>query len=193
MRRPTALQAIALSALALTASCSSRIADQEVSAAGTEVPTTVRVTETSTSSSTTSTTIEEVAEPSSTTSSSTTTPTTAAPTSTVAPKVIVTSPPTYPKPAPTTTAPAPVASSGGLPPFLVCVRQRESHENYTIVNRSSGAGGAFQFMRSTWAAMGFAHRYGVAGAEMAAPWQQDEAAIETLRRVGKSPWAGPGC
>lgn len=70
---------------------------------------------------------------------------------------------------------------------------RESKGNPSVVNPSSGAGGLFQFMRSTWAAMGFTRRYGVAGAEMASAAQQWEAARITLAQVGRSPWAGPGC
>lgn len=84
----------------------------------------------------------------------------------------------------------PSNSSSNLPAFLVCVRNRESRGNYRAVNPQSGAGGAYQFMRSTWAAMGFATRYGTQGAEWASPAQQDEAAIETLRKVGTSPWGG---
>jgi hypothetical protein len=73
------------------------------------------------------------------------------------------------------------------------VRNRESHGNYHAVNASSGAGGAFQFLPSTWAAAGFAAQFGVARAEYASPTQQDQAAIELYNRAGRSPWAGPGC
>lgn len=112
------------------------------------------------------------------------------------PPMVPTTTTTQPKPvpAPKPVAPhptvAPPSASSGLPPFLVCVRQRESRGNYTAVNPQSGAGGAYQFMPSTWAAMGFAARYGVSRAEWASPAQQDQAAIETLAKVGTSPWGG---
>jgi len=99
--------------------------------------------------------------------------------------------------APTTTKPQPVVPttqpvvrvSSSDEEFLACVRYRESRGSYTVVNPSSGAGGAYQFIPSTWRAMGFDSRYGVARAEYAAPWQQDEAARITLAKVGRSPWA----
>lgn len=85
-------------------------------------------------------------------------------------------------------------STGGSPGgFLACVRNRESHGNYSVVNGSSGAGGAYQFLPSSWQALGFASRFGVARAEQATPAQQDQAAAETYARMGRSPWAGPGC
>lgn len=86
-------------------------------------------------------------------------------------------------------------TGGGSPPnsFLACVRNRESGGNYSVVNSSSGASGAYQFLNSSWAALGFAARYGVSSAAQATPAQQDQAAAETYARMGRSPWAGPGC
>lgn len=101
--------------------------------------------------------------------------------------------PAYVAPKP---APAPRASTGGGAPansFLACVRNRESRGNYSAVNPSSGAGGAYQFMPGTWAGAGFAARYGVPRAELATPAQQDAAAAELYARSGRAPWAGPGC
>ena len=53
---------------------------------------------------------------------------------------------------PTTTRPAaPVATGGGsgcVIPAYIC--QRESGHSYTALNRSSGAGGMYQFMPTTW-------------------------------------------
>lgn len=131
----------------------------------------------------------------------TTTTTAPAPTTTEAPIA----PPTTQAPIPTTTVPRAnrptttvpnrsVGTSGGTSAFLNCVRNRESHGNYSIVNPSSGAGGAYQFLPSTWQAAGFARKYGVARAEQATPAQQDEAA-NTLYAggAGASHWAGPGC
>jgi hypothetical protein len=87
----------------------------------------------------------------------------------------------------------PVAGPSTGSPFLNCVKQRESKGNYGVVNKSSGAGGAYQFMPSTWNAAGFAQRYGVPRAELATPAQQDQAAAELYAKSGRGPWAGPGC
>lgn len=139
----------------------------------------------STSTSTTST---------STTTTSSTTTTTAAPTTTTTTSPPVTAPPTTvrrptptttaaPRPAPTTTAPP--SSGGGVNAFLVCVRQRESGGNYHAVNPSSGAGGAYQFMPSTWRAMG-----GSGLPQNASPAVQDAMAMKLYATAGRSPWAG---
>lgn len=106
-----------------------------------------------------------------------------------------------PHPAPTTRQPLPAppratqAASGGAAPggFLSCVRQRESRGSYTVVNGSSGAGGAYQFLPSTWQGSGAAGRTGVPRAEMATPAQQDAEAQRLYASSGRSPWAGPGC
>ena len=80
--------------------------------------------------------------------------------------------------------------------FLACVRWRESRNDYTVVNSSSGAGGAYQFLQSTWnntaAHMG---RYDLVGVRpnWAAPIDQDAIAVHLLQWYGRSPWAGPGC
>lgn len=98
---------------------------------------------------------------------------------------------------PTTRAAAnlPPPSRPALPAFLVCVRRRESRGDYTVVNPRSGAGGAFQFLPSTWAKVR-AHT-GWTGlptrAERATPAQQDHMALALLAWQGRSPWAGPGC
>lgn len=85
-------------------------------------------------------------------------------------------------------------ASGGAPGgFLACVRQRESGGSYTVVNRSSGAGGAYQFLPSTWVGSGAAARTGVPRAELATPAQQDAEAARLYASSGRSPWAGPGC
>lgn len=86
-------------------------------------------------------------------------------------------------------------ASGGVPAnaFLACVRQRESGGDYRAVNRSSGAGGAYQFLPSTWQGSGAAARTGVPRAEMASPAQQDAEAARLYASSGRSPWAGPGC
>lgn len=76
-----------------------------------------------------------------------------------------------------------------MPPVMLKVRKCESHDNYKAVNSSSGAGGAYQFLASSWRSYGYAAKYGVARAELATPAQQDEAAVATWQRSGTSPWA----
>lgn len=56
---------------------------------------------------------------------------------------------TAPPPPPTTAAPAPAASgSGCVIPAYIC--RRESGFSYSALNPSSGAGGMYQFLPSTW-------------------------------------------
>lgn len=75
--------------------------------------------------------------------------------------------------------PGPSVSSGGgcVIPSYIC--QRESGFNYGAVNASSGAGGMYQFLQSTWDAtagqMGKPWLIGVPP-QMAAPADQDAAA-----------------
>lgn len=76
-----------------------------------------------------------------------------------------------------------------MPPVLLRVRKCESHDNYKAVNSSSGAGGAYQFLASSWRSYGYAAKYGVSRAELATPAQQDEAAVATWQRSGTSPWS----
>lgn len=75
-----------------------------------------------------------------------------------------------------------------VPPVLLAIRWCESRDNYTAANRYSSARGAYQFLRSSWAAYGHAARYGVASADLATPAQQDEAAVITWQRSGTRPW-----
>jgi muramidase (phage lysozyme) len=91
-----------------------------------------------------------------------------------------------PKPV-TTVAPKPAVQAGGSAPnaFLACVKQRESGDNYSAVNPSSGAGGAYQFMPSTWRAMG-----GTGLPQHASPATQDAMAAKLYATAGRSPWAG---
>jgi hypothetical protein len=79
---------------------------------------------------------------------------------------------------------------GGTAPngFLSCVRNRESRGNYGAVNSSSGAGGAYQFLPSTWRAMG-----GSGLPQNASPAEQDRMAAKLYAQAGPAPWAGPGC
>ena len=86
-------------------------------------------------------------------------------------------------------AAAPVASTGpfGLTGFLACVAYRESHNDPTAVNPSSGAGGLFQFLPSTWANLG---EPGLP--QNASVAEQISAAQRLMAMEGTSPWAGGG-
>jgi hypothetical protein len=75
--------------------------------------------------------------------------------------------------------------------FLACVRWRESRNDYTVVNVSSGAGGAYQFMQSTWnitaAHFGRPDLIGLRP-NWATPHDQDMLAVHLLLWYGRSPW-----
>jgi hypothetical protein len=87
----------------------------------------------------------------------------------------------YVAPAPTTTSvpAAPVASSGGysIPSYIV---QCESGGNYSAVNPSSGAYGAYQILPST------AANY---GCDVSTPAGQDSCAASIYADVGSSAWS----
>lgn len=85
-----------------------------------------------------------------------------------------------------------------LPPFLVCVRQRESGGNYQAYNRSSGASGAFQFLSGTArSTANHAGRPDLANVPVLnwSPADQDAMAIALYQWQGASPWASTqrGC
>lgn len=89
-------------------------------------------------------------------------------------------------------SPTPTASAGGgacggnLPPC--CVMMRESGGNPSAVNQSSGAGGKWQFMPSTWAGYG-----GYASAAQAPEYVQDQRAAQVWAGgAGAGAWGG-GC
>ena len=78
------------------------------------------------------------------------------------------------------------STSGGS--FAGCVVVRESGGNAQAVNPSSGAGGLFQFLPSTWASLGYS------GAPQNASVATQYAAFEKLyAEMGRSPWASDGC
>jgi hypothetical protein len=103
-----------------------------------------------------------------------------------------------PKPAPvqvasTTSTAQPVASapatdaatySGAPGSFQACVIARESGGNPSAVNPSSGAGGLYQFLPSTWAALGFPGL-----PEYASVAMQNAAFEKAYAESGTSPWA----
>jgi resuscitation-promoting factor RpfC len=76
----------------------------------------------------------------------------------------------------------------GMAAFEACVISRESGGNPRAVNSSSGAGGLFQFLPSTWAGLGYASAY--PGGAQTAPVSVQEAAFAKLfAEAGTSPWA----
>jgi resuscitation-promoting factor RpfC len=86
-------------------------------------------------------------------------------------------------------APAPVQSSGtvgtgGMSAFQACVIQRESGGNPSAVNPSSGAGGLYQFLPSTWQALG--HSGLPANASVA---EQNQAFQQEYAQSGTAAWA----
>jgi hypothetical protein len=100
----------------------------------------------------------------------------------------------------TTDTPAPVAqnpqaatpvaaaapASAGAPPgsFQACVIQAESGGNASAVNASSGAGGLYGFLPSTWQALGFP------GLPENAPVSEQNAAFaKEYAQSGTAPWA----
>ncbi len=84
----------------------------------------------------------------------------------------------------------PVGESGGsatasrgysIPSSIVSC---ESQGNYSAVNPSSGAGGAYQILPSTWRAYG-----GTGLPQDASPAEQDRIASEIYARQGRSAWS----
>jgi LysM repeat protein len=90
-------------------------------------------------------------------------------------------------PAPQPQAPA-AASTAGMSAFESCVISRESGGNPAAVNPSSGAGGLFQFLPSTWASLGYAGQY-PGGAQTAPAGVQEAAFAQLYAEAGTSPWA----
>jgi hypothetical protein len=82
------------------------------------------------------------------------------------------------------------ASSGNV---LDCIRHRESRGQYDVVNSSSGAAGAYQFMPGTWntnaASAGRPDLVGVNPANASAA-DQDAMAQHLLASQGLGPWGG---
>lgn len=110
------------------------------------------------------------------------------------------------QPTATVQKPAPVAqkavvkssapTSTGSNSYLNCVRNRESRGQYNAVNSSSGAGGAYQFLQSTWNNTArHAGRNDLVGTHpsAASPADQDAMAQHLMSWMGASPWSGPGC
>lgn len=90
--------------------------------------------------------------------------------------------------APTTSSPV---SSGGHTSgsgYEGCVIEHESGGNPHAVNSSSGAGGLYQFLPSTWSSLGYS------GSPQNAPVSEQNAAFQKLHsEMGSSPWTTDGC
>jgi LysM repeat protein len=92
------------------------------------------------------------------------------------------------RPAQPAAAPAGTFSTAGLSAFESCVIAHESGGNPQAVNPSSGAGGLYQFLPSTWASLGFAYVY-PGGAQTAPVSVQHAAFAKLYAEAGTSPWA----
>jgi hypothetical protein len=88
-------------------------------------------------------------------------------------------------PASATPASATAASASGTGGYTIPsgIVQCESGGNYSAVNSSSGAGGAYQILPSTWRAYG-----GQGLPENAPPAEQDRIASEIYARQGAAAW-----
>lgn len=87
--------------------------------------------------------------------------------------------------------PAPAASNvstSGMSAFEACVIRSESGGNPRAVNPTSGAGGLFQFLPSTWAGLGYAASY-PGGAQTAPVSVQKAAFAKMYAQSGSAPWA----
>ena len=77
-------------------------------------------------------------------------------------------------------APAYAGGRWAIPASIVMC---ESHGNYGAVNPSSGAGGAYQILPSTWRAMG-----GSGAPQNASPAEQDRIAAKVMAVQGRGAW-----
>jgi LysM repeat protein len=83
---------------------------------------------------------------------------------------------------------APAASTAGMSAFESCVISRESGGDPTAYNPSSGAGGLFGFLPSTWASLGYGASY-PGGAQTAPSGVQEAAFAKLYAEAGTAPWA----
>lgn len=82
-----------------------------------------------------------------------------------------------------------MTATGGTAPatFQACVISRESGGDPVIVNAASDAGGLYQFIPATWAALGFAAAY-PGGAQTAPVSVQNQAFEKAYALDGVQPW-----
>lgn len=125
----------------------------------------------------------------------------------LAPQILLSAGPTTTTSTTTTTAPPPVVTTTTVPPAPVvvtpappvgdnqsiwdCIISHESGGNPAAVNPSSGAGGLFQFLPSSWLAYGGGQF--AALPEQATVAQQWQIAIAAQAQSGWYPWVGDGC
>jgi len=77
-----------------------------------------------------------------------------------------------------------IVGTGGMSAFQACVIQRESGGNPSAVNPSSGAGGLYQFLPSTWQALGHSGL-----PENASVAEQNQAFQQEYAQSGTSAWS----
>lgn len=120
------------------------------------------------------------------------------PTTTVPEVELVVVPPTTVARVPeTTTTTRPMVVLPPLPQsdveFLACVRDRESHGDYSVADPTGRYLGAYQIVQGTWdtaaAAIGRTDLVGVPP-NHASPAEQDLIAVTILARSGRGPWGG---
>ena len=87
-------------------------------------------------------------------------------------------------PQPVQQAPAPSYSAPSGGGFQSCVIRRESGGNARAVNPSSGAGGLYQFLPSTWAGLGYS-----GSPQNASVATQNQAFQKLYAQAGSSPWS----
>jgi peptidoglycan hydrolase CwlO-like protein len=122
----------------------------------------------------------------------------AATTTTAPPAPAPPAPPAAKTPAP---VPAGYSPTGGVHPqhnnpYLVCVRRRESSNNYQAYNPGGPAYGAYQFLKPTWnLAANHAGRGELVGLDprRASEYDQDDMAWTLYQWQGKRPWAADPC
>ena len=87
-------------------------------------------------------------------------------------------------PAPAPVQPSGIVGTGGMSAFQACVIQRESGGNPSAVNPSSGAGGLYGFLPSTWQALGHSGL-----PENASVAEQNQAFAQEYTQSGTAAWA----
>jgi len=95
-------------------------------------------------------------------------------------------------PAPAQSVPATSTAPAGISSFEACVIAHESGGNPTAVNPTSGAGGLFQFLLSSWLGTPYGSQY-PSGAQTAPASAQYAAFQWEYAHYGSAPWAGDGC
>mgnify|MGYP003345693683 CR=1 FL=1 len=106
---------------------------------------------------------------------------------------IVTSTESFVTPPAVAPAPSSISSSakGSTDSIWSCIIQHESGGDPSAVNPSSGAGGLFQFLPSSWAAYGGTQYASLP--EYATVAQQWAIAVAAQSQSGWWPWKGDGC